>query len=68
MLRPNVAYNLEIGRSQMKYAVIYETGPEGGYSAYVPDLPGSVARREHERKLASSWKGRSNSISEDAIA
>lgn len=27
----------------MKYAVIYETGPGGGYSAYVPDLPGCVA-------------------------
>jgi predicted RNase H-like HicB family nuclease len=28
---------------EMKYAVIYETGPEGGYSAYVPDLQGCVA-------------------------
>jgi predicted RNase H-like HicB family nuclease len=27
----------------MKYAVIYETGPGGGYSAYVPDLPGCIA-------------------------
>jgi predicted RNase H-like HicB family nuclease len=27
----------------MKYAVIYETGPEGGFSAYAPDLPGCVA-------------------------
>jgi predicted RNase H-like HicB family nuclease len=27
----------------MKYAVIYETGPEGGYSAYAPDLPGCAA-------------------------
>ena len=27
----------------MKYAVIYETGPRGGYSAYAPDLPGCVA-------------------------
>ena len=27
----------------MKYAVIYETGPGGGYSAYAPDLPGCVA-------------------------
>jgi predicted RNase H-like HicB family nuclease len=27
----------------MKYAVIYERGPEGGYSAYAPDLPGCVA-------------------------
>jgi predicted RNase H-like HicB family nuclease len=27
----------------MKYAVIYETGSGGGYSAYVPDLPGCVA-------------------------
>lgn len=27
----------------MKYAVIYEKGPEGGYSAYAPDLPGCVA-------------------------
>ena len=27
----------------MKYAVIYETGPAGGYSAYVPDLLGCVA-------------------------
>ena len=27
----------------MKYAVVYETGPEGGYSAYAPDLAGCVA-------------------------
>jgi predicted RNase H-like HicB family nuclease len=27
----------------MKYAVIYETGSQGGYSAYAPDLPGCVA-------------------------
>lgn len=27
----------------MRYAVVYETGPGGGYSAYVPDLPGCVA-------------------------
>ena len=27
----------------MKYAVVYETGPSGGYSAYAPDLPGCVA-------------------------
>jgi len=27
----------------MRYAVIYETGPEGGFSAYAPDLPGCVA-------------------------
>ena len=27
----------------MRYAVIYETGAEGGYSAYAPDLPGCVA-------------------------
>ena len=27
----------------MRYAVICETGPGGGYSAYVPDLPGCVA-------------------------
>ena len=27
----------------MKHAVIYETGADGGYSAYVPDLPGCVA-------------------------
>jgi predicted RNase H-like HicB family nuclease len=27
----------------MKYAVIYETGPGGGYSAYAPDLPGCIA-------------------------
>ena len=27
----------------MKYAVIYEMGPEGGYSAWAPDLPGCVA-------------------------
>jgi predicted RNase H-like HicB family nuclease len=26
-----------------KYAVIYETGRRGGYSAYAPDLPGCVA-------------------------
>jgi len=27
----------------MRYAVIYETGPGGGYSAYAPDLAGCVA-------------------------
>jgi predicted RNase H-like HicB family nuclease len=27
----------------MKYAVIYERGPEGGYCAYAPDLPDCVA-------------------------
>ena len=27
----------------MKFAVTYETGPGGGYSAYAPDLPGCVA-------------------------
>jgi predicted RNase H-like HicB family nuclease len=27
----------------MKYAVLYETGPEGGYGAYVPDLQGYFA-------------------------
>lgn len=26
----------------MRYAVIYESGP-GGFSAYVPDLPGCIA-------------------------
>lgn len=25
------------------YPVIIETGPNGGYSAYVPDVPGCVA-------------------------
>jgi predicted RNase H-like HicB family nuclease len=30
-------------QSEMKYAVIYETGPEGGYRAYAPDLQGCVA-------------------------
>jgi predicted RNase H-like HicB family nuclease len=39
----NFGYNREAGRPQMKYAVIYETGPGGGYGAYVPDLPGCVA-------------------------
>lgn len=27
----------------MRYAVIYEPGDNGGYGAYVPDLPGCVA-------------------------
>ena len=27
----------------MKYAVIYETGAGGGYSAYAPDLPRCAA-------------------------
>jgi predicted RNase H-like HicB family nuclease len=27
----------------MRYAVIYEPTEEGGYGAYVPDLPGCVA-------------------------
>ena len=30
----------------MKYAVIYKAGSEGGYSAWVPDLPGRVAAAE----------------------
>jgi predicted RNA binding protein YcfA (HicA-like mRNA interferase family)/predicted RNase H-like HicB family nuclease len=28
---------------RMKYVVIYETDEAGGYSAYVPDLPGCIA-------------------------
>jgi predicted RNase H-like HicB family nuclease len=40
----------------MKYAVILEKGEEGGYGAYVPDLPGCVAaapsRREIETLIA----------------
>jgi predicted RNase H-like HicB family nuclease len=27
----------------LRYAVIYETGPGGIYSAYAPDLPGCTA-------------------------
>ena len=27
----------------LRYTVIYETGPSGGYSAYAPDLPGCIA-------------------------
>ena len=37
----------------MKYLVVYEKG-EGGYSAYVPDLPGCVAAgrtKEEVRRL-----------------
>ncbi len=30
----------------MRYWVIYETDEEGGWSAYVPDLPGCVAAAE----------------------
>lgn len=30
----------------MEYLVIYETDESGGYSAYVPDLPGCVAAAE----------------------
>lgn len=29
-----------------RYPVIIETGPGGGYSAYVPDVPGCVAAAE----------------------
>jgi predicted RNase H-like HicB family nuclease len=33
----------------VRYWVIYETDEEGGWSAYVPDLPGCVAAAEtHE--------------------
>ncbi len=39
-----------------KYAVVIEQYEEGGYGAYVPDLPGCVAagssRREVERLIA----------------
>ena len=38
----------------MRYWVIYETSEEGGWSAYVPDLPGCVAAaqtREEVRRL-----------------
>jgi predicted RNase H-like HicB family nuclease len=37
-----------------RYPVIIETGPEGGYSAYAPDVPGCVAAastREEVRRL-----------------
>jgi predicted RNase H-like HicB family nuclease len=43
----------------MKYAVVYETGPEGGYSGYVPDLPGCVA--------AASTLGEVRILMEEAI-
>ena len=43
----------------MRYAVIYETGAEGGVSAYVPDLPGCVA--------AGSTLGEVRALMEDAI-
>ena len=36
----------------MKYAVIYETGPEGGQSAYVPDLQCCLAPPARSRKFA----------------
>ena len=49
------AVNTKTSRStQMRYPVIFETGPEGGVSAYVPDLPGCVAAAsslEETRKL-----------------
>jgi predicted RNase H-like HicB family nuclease len=32
-----------VERDGVKYAVIFETGSGGGYSAYAPDLPGCVA-------------------------
>lgn len=37
-----------------RYPVIIETGPAGGYSAYVPDFPGCVAAapsKEEVRRL-----------------
>jgi predicted RNase H-like HicB family nuclease len=39
----NPGYDQETGELDMKYAVIYEMGQEGWYSAYVPDLQGCVA-------------------------
>ena len=38
----------------MRYLVIYETGEDGGWGAYSPDLPGCVAvggTREEVEKL-----------------
>ncbi len=49
----------------MKYAVICETGPEGGFSAYAPDLPGCVAAARTLSMLDLSWKKPSNSISRE---
>jgi predicted RNase H-like HicB family nuclease len=44
----------------MRYPVIIETGPEGGYSAYAPDVPGCVAaaptRDEVERLIEEALK------------
>ncbi len=40
----------------MKYAVIYETGPKAGYSAYVPDLPGCVAAARTLKKTRELMK------------
>ncbi len=30
----------------MRYAVVYERASDGGYGAYIPDLPGCVALGE----------------------
>ena len=41
--------------TRMKYAVIVERGKDGGYWAYVPDLPGCASRgdtfEEAERNI-----------------
>lgn len=37
----------------MRYAVIYEPTEEGGYGAYVPDLPGCVAAGESLEEVRS---------------
>jgi predicted RNase H-like HicB family nuclease len=38
--------NFTTGRLTMRYPVIFEGTPTGGFSAYVPDLPGCVAAGE----------------------
>lgn len=35
----------------MKYLVIFEKSSEGGYGAYVPDLPGCVALGETRKEV-----------------
>ena len=40
-----------------RYAVIYEQTPSGGWSAYVPDLPGCVAASKSRDGLRRLMRG-----------
>jgi predicted RNase H-like HicB family nuclease len=42
MLRPSHNANCRVPSNFCRYPVIIETGPDAGYSAYAPDVPGCV--------------------------